>query len=93
MKHELGGKIVTEFVALRPKLYTYRKLDGAEVKKCKKAKKCVVKKSLGFDDYKKCLFDPVGASIYKAQVMFKNRKHEVHTVEVNKIALNRDDDK
>ena len=24
-----------EFVALRPKLYSYRKLDGAEDKKCK----------------------------------------------------------
>ena len=25
--------------------------------------------------------------------MFRNKKHEVHTVEVNKVALNRDDDK
>ena len=25
--------------------------------------------------------------------MFRNRNHEVHTVEVNKVALNRDDDK
>ena len=24
--------------------------------------------------------------------MFRNKKHEVHTVEVNKVALNRDDD-
>ena len=25
--------------------------------------------------------------------MFRNRKHEVHTVEVSKVALNREDDK
>ena len=25
--------------------------------------------------------------------MFRNNKHEIHTVEVNKVALNRDDDK
>ena len=90
MKDELGGKIMTEFVALKPKLYAYRKLDGVEDKKCKGIKKCVVKKTLDFDDYKKCRFDPVGATIYRSQLMFRNKKHKVHTVEVNKIALNRD---
>ena len=55
--------------------------------------KAVVKEALDFDDYKKCLFDPTGKSIYKHQFMFRNRKHKVHTVEVNKVALNRDDDK
>ena len=93
MKDELGGKIMTEFVALRPKLYAYRKLDGKEDKKCKGIKKCVVKKTLGFDDNKKCLFDPVGKNVYRSQLMFRNKKHEVHTVEVNKVALNRDYDK
>ena len=34
MKNELGDAIMTEFVALRPKLYSYRKLDGSEDKKC-----------------------------------------------------------
>ena len=59
-----------------------------------KGSKSVVKKTLDFDDYKKCLFNPgKSKSIYKSQSMFRNRKHEVHTVEVNKVALNRDDDK
>ena len=94
MKDDLGGKIMTQFVALGPKLYAYRKLNGKEDKRCKGIKKCVVKKKIDFDDYKKCLFDPVhGKSIYRRQLMFRNRKHEVHTVEVNKVALNRDDDK
>ena len=45
MKDELGGKIMIEFVALRPKLYAYLQLSGKEDKKCKGTKKCVVKEN------------------------------------------------
>ena len=55
MKDEFGGVIMTEFIALRPKLYSYKVLNGAESKKCKGIKKCVVKKTLTFEDYKSCL--------------------------------------
>ena len=85
MKDELGGKIMTDFVALRPKLYSYKKLDGLE------DKKCVVKKTLTFEDYKACLFND--STENRSQLMFRSAKHEVHTIEVNKVTLNRDDDK
>ena len=91
MKDELEGKIMTEFVALRPKLYSYKVLDGSEDKKCKGIKKCIVKKTLTFEDYKACLFSD--STEYRSQLMFRSAKHEVHTIEVNKVALNRDDDK
>ena len=83
---------MTEFVALRPKLYSYRKLDGTCDKKCKGIKKCIVKKTLTFEDYKNCLLANSG-DVYRSQLMFRSSKHEVHTIEVNKITLNRDDDK
>ena len=86
MKDELGSKIMTEFVVLRPKLYSYKKLDGSEDKKCKGIKKCVVKKTLTFEDYKTCLFSD--STEYRSQLMFRSSKHEVHTIEVNKVALN-----
>ena len=76
MKDELGGKIMTEFVALRPKLYAYRKLDNAADKRCKGIKKCVVKKTISFDDYKSCLHGSESKSIYGSQLMFRNAKHE-----------------
>ena len=91
MKDELRGKIMTEFVALRPMLYSYKKLDGSEDKKCKGIKKCVVKKTLTFEDYKTCLLSD--STEYISQLMLRSSKHEIHTIEVNKVALNRDDDK
>ena len=91
MKDESGGKIMTEFIALRSKLYSYKKLDGEEDKKCKGIKKCVVKKTLTFEDYKSCLLNP--KDVCRSQLMFRSTNHEVHTTEVKKVALNRDDDK
>ena len=57
MKDELGGGIITEFVALRPKTYSYMTDEFIEMKKAKGTKKCIIKKMLKFEDYKKCLFD------------------------------------
>ena len=92
MKDELGGKIMTEFVALRTKMFAYRKMDKeSEGKRCKGTKKCVVSEGLTFDDCKACLFD--GKIKYREKMLFENKKHEVYTVNKHKIALNRDDDK
>ena len=55
MKDELGGKIITEFVTLRPKSYSYLTDDGKEDKNAKGAKKCVIKRMIKFNDYKNCL--------------------------------------
>ena len=60
-------------------------------KKCKRIKKCIVKKTLTFEDYKAFLFN--SDTIYRFQLMFRSMKHEIFMFEVNKIALNRDDDK
>ena len=90
MKDELGGKIMKEFISLRPKMYSYR-VGEDEPKKCKGIKKCVVKKTISFEDYKRCLFE--GRVIHRSQMMFRSRKHKVRTLEVNKLALSRKDDK
>ena len=44
MKDELGGGIITEFVALRPKTYSYTTDEFIEMKKAKGTKKCKIKK-------------------------------------------------
>ena len=57
MKVELGRKIITEFVTLRPKTYSFLTDDGKEDKKAKGTKKCIIKKMIKFNDYKKCLLN------------------------------------
>ena len=90
MTDELGGEIMKEFVSLRPKMYSYR-VGNSEPKKCKGIKKCVVKKMITFNDYKDCLFE--GRNVYKSQLLFRSDKYEIRMLEVNKLALNSQDDK
>ena len=91
MKDELGGKIITEFVTLRPKTYSYLTDDGKEDKKAKGTKKCVIKRMIKFNDYKNCLLkDKV---ILKPQPRFISKKHDVYTEDINKVALSNNDDK
>ena len=83
-KEELGARIITEFVALTPKLYTYKTLSGSRDKKCKELKKCVMK-PLNFDDYKQCLL--AGRKAFRKQLLFHSKLHKVHMFKVNKLAL------
>ena len=89
MKDELGGKIITEFVTLRSKTYSFLTDDGKEDKKAKGTKKCIIKKMIKFNDHKKCLLDD--EVILKSQQRFISKKH-VYTENINKIALSNNDD-
>ena len=83
MKDELGGKIIMEFVTLRPKTYSYLTDD------CKENKKCIITRTIKFNDYKICLLkDEV---ILKSQQRFVSKKHDVYTENINKIALSNND--
>ena len=93
-KDELGGKILTEFVALRAKTYAYVQLNDdklEEHKKAKGTKKCVIKKHLNFDLYKKALFN--NETIRCSQQIFKSDYHNIYTQTVHKTALDNEDDK
>ena len=91
MKDELGGEIITELVTLRPKTYFFLTDDGKEDKKDKGTKKCIIKKMIKFNDYKKCLLND--EVIFKSQQRFISKKHDVCTENINKIALSNNDDK
>ena len=91
MRHELGGKIITEFVTLRLKTYSYSTDYGKEDKKAKGTKKCVIKRMVKFNDYKNCLLK--GKLILKSKQSFISKKHDVYTENINKIALSNNDKK
>ena len=69
-KDKLGGKIITEFVALRPKAYVYLDDYGNEHKKAKGTKKCVIKQKIMFQNFKYCLFN--NKNVYRSQQGFKS---------------------
>ena len=75
-KDELGGKIMPEFVGPRPKTYFYLIDDDSEDKKVKRTEKCVIKRILKSEDYKKCLLNI--ETISKSQQRFKREVHNVN---------------
>ena len=70
LKDELGGKIMTEFVALRPKTYSYLMDNGGNDKTAKGTQKCVTKRRLKFNDYKDCVLN--NEIVLKSRQRFKS---------------------
>lgn len=73
-------------------MYAYKLHEsGKESKKVKGVKKNAVQKEICFADFQKCLFTK--EPIYKKQNLFRTDKHDICTLEQNKLALSADDDK
>ena len=65
--------------------------EDSEKKKAKRIKECVIKRRFMFENYKDSVFN--NKTILKSQLRFKSHQHDVYKEEVNKIALNSNDDK
>ena len=65
--------------------------DGGSDKKAKGTKKCAIKRRLKFNDYNNCLLN--NEIVLKSHQRFKSESNDVHTEEINKIALSSNDDK
>ena len=94
MKDECCGAVMTEFVALKPKLYSFLTEEDEKIREKQKAKgvkKCIIKKSLRHENFKKCLM--TGQSQMRKQSFFRSREHHLFTESLTKLALNPRDDK
>ena len=94
MKDECNGAIMTEFVALKPKLYSFLTEEKEKIKEKQKAKgvkKCMIRKSLRHANFVKCLM--TGGNQMRKQTFFRSRDHHLFTENMTKIALSAADDK
>lgn len=103
-KDELNGKIVVDFAGLRAKCYALRSIDEIQIeeklheekkvkkfKRAKGVKKYVVSKKIKFNDYVKCI--KTYTNLNQCQNTIRSIKHNVFTIQQQKIALNPADDK
>ena len=86
MKDEFGGVIVDEFVGLKSKMYSIKKIDGKE---CNTAKGVSI--AIEFNKFKDVL---LGKKIIRHKMKrIQNKKHKLGTYEIDKISFSCFDDK
>jgi hypothetical protein len=91
-KDELNGNIMTKFISLRSKMYSFQTLNFSEERKiCKGIKKSTVEKELSFNDYYDCLFNNISKKL--AFSIIRSENHILYTEEITKKGLSAIDDK
>jgi len=91
MKDENNGRIMTEFVGLRSKMYASRVNGKDKDKKLKGVKKHIIKNRITFDDYLNCLNED--KETFVEQKLIHAVQHNVSTTLQTKLALSSRDDK
>ena len=95
MKDETDGIPIIEFVGLRSKMYSLLLDNGKEKKTGKGIKKCILKKNITHDDYKRCILS-TNKDDQRQKVSFNNLRtfnHDIYTYNYKKIGLSCSDDK
>lgn len=88
---ETGGLPISEFVGLRPKMYSIKLEDGKEKKTGKGIKKSVLQKEVRHQDFKDCLMQK---REYEHTMMgFCSQRHQVFTLRQTKKSVSPFDDK
>ena len=91
MKDEANGKIITEFVGLRSKMYTVKIQDSTTIKKAKGVKTSVFKSPINFEDYLSCLLNNTTKTCEQNNI--RSRLPVLRTEKQKKIGLSPHDNK
>jgi hypothetical protein len=84
-KDECNGKPISEFVGLRPKMYSIKVVDDREIKKAKGVSKPVVEQELNHATYVECVKNACKKT--HTMISMKSDHHHMGTYKTNKISL------
>lgn len=85
MKDECAGVPISEYIGLRPKLYSVLRADEQVIKKAKGTKKYVIKKQINFENYRDALFNK--KKYTHSMNMLRSMHHNIYGLKVNKTTL------
>ena len=91
MKDECAGRLIVEYVGLRPKMYSILEADGRNIKKAKGVKKSVVRKNIYHDQYREALLDK--KTFRHGMDVLRSERHHIYGQHLNKISLSPFDSK
>ena len=91
MKDECAGRLIAEYVGLRPKMYSILKADDKEIKKAKGVKRSVVSNEIRHKDYNEALFDK--KTFRHSMDVLRSKGHHIFGQRLNKISLSPFDSK
>ena len=90
-KDEAADEIITGFVGLRSKMYSYIKDDGKNNKAANGIKKMMIKKDIRHEDYKNTLLN--NTQMCHKMKTIRSDHHQLGSYEINKVSLSCFDDK
>ena len=90
-KDETPSGTIKEFIGVRSKCYALETEDNHITKKLKGITKCVVKKSINLDDYRKCVLENV--DLYRDVNSIRTKGLTNYSMTQTKLALRNSDDK
>jgi hypothetical protein len=90
-KDETNGEPMVEFVGLKAKMYSFI-TESHNSKKAKGIKKSTIKQCITHEDYKRCIFEDTYI-MHSKMNSIRSFKHEIASVEINKVSLSSWDDK
>jgi len=91
MKDEYAGRVIAEYVGLRPKMYSILEASGVCAKKAKGVKKNVVKIHIEHEHYKEALFE--NKTFHHGMDAIRSEGHQIFMVHLNKVSLSPTDTK